>query len=201
MTIAPDPAIGDVEWSDNWTVGPGIRFELMDVAANSVWLCQTPVDPAAVQALDLPEGWVRAPLGEAGADLAFFRRSPGATADGPLDTREVAGHRMVRVAVPTPVAELAPGVHEVSVDKHHTVRFVARRTITVLDAGDGTVQVPAWASDRDMATPLPDGWSKRTVTLARDLTVALANPARLVIVDGCGFHGPVPGPVLEEVLS
>ena len=198
MTIVADPAIGTVEWSDNWTLGPGVRFELMEVATNSVWLCQTVVDHAAVERLDLPAGWLLAGAGAAGADLAFFRRSPGADHDGPLDVRDVAGHRMVRVAMPSPVGPLADGVQELSIDKHHTVRFDAGRTIDVLEVGDGTALVPAWTSRRAVTSALPDGWSSRTVELARPLVAPLPNPARLVIVDGCGFHGPVPTAAIEE---
>lgn len=198
MTVAADPAIGTVEWSDNWTLGPGVRLELVEIATNSVWLCQTVVEHAAVERLDLPAGWLLAGAGAAGADLAFFRRSPGADDDGPLEVRNVAGHRMVRVAVPSPVAPLADGVHELSVDKHHTVRFDAGRTIDVLDVGDGTALVPAWTSRREVTSALPDQWSSRTVGLARPLVAALPNPARLVIVDGSGFHGPVPVTSIEE---
>lgn len=198
VTVVADSDIGNVDWTDNWTIGPGIRFELMEVATRSVWLCQTPVDPAELQDLDLPDGWVLAPVGAAGADLAYFRRSPGAAVDGPLEARDVAGHRMVRVAVPVAQEHLEAGVQLLSIDKHHTVRLAAGRTIDVLDAPDGTVQIPAWSSSRRLTTPLPAGWSSRPVTLTRPLTVALPNPARLVTVDGCGFHGPVSAADIDE---
>lgn len=201
MTVAADPELGNVDWLDNWTLGPGVRFELFELATKSVWLCQTPIDPADLDSLDLPDGWVLAPVGEAGADAAFFRRSPGAAADGPVEVCEVAGHRMVRVAVPVGQEELAPGVQMLSIEKHHTVRIAAGRTIDVLDAPDGTVQIQAWMAPGDLTTPLPDGWSCRAVTLTRDLIAELPNPARLVVVDGSGFHGPVSAADIDEATA
>ena len=132
----------------------------------------------------------------AAADTAYFRRSPGASEDGPLEVASVAGHRMVLVAVAVETREVAPRVRSTVVDKHHTAHFDAGRTITVLDLGDGTVLLPAFASDRPVVTALPDGWSLREVTLTGPVTAELANPARLVVVDGNGFHGPVGGGLL-----
>jgi len=190
--------LGNPEWCDNWTVGSGLRMEFID-GLGRVWLCQEPISEERARSLSLPEGATLALLGGALADAAFFRRSPGATADGPLEVMEVDGMRFSFVARPMAHQRLA-SVTVMSIDKHHTMLYAAGRVIDVLDFGDGSFATPAWASPKqeDAHAPeqrgsdLPNGWALRTAELTDDLAASIPNPAKVAILaDGSGFHGPL----------
>ncbi len=200
MTHDPNAGFGNPSWSDNWTHGFGLRLEIMQTATADVWLCQEPVDRETVRALTLPDGFAIAGLGEAVADHAYFDRSPDAEADGPLDVLEVDGLRFSRVARPAGHEEIGP-VMVFSVHKHHTMRYAAGRTISVLYRSDGTALTPAWAGSSPPEPELPVGWSLTPVELTADLVVRIPDPATVVLVDGSGFHGPIPRSVIDEVSS
>lgn len=201
MTPSPVPseAIGNPDWSDNWTIGRGgLRMEIIDATTRDVWLCHEVVTTERARSLPLPEGFAVSGVAEAVADLAYFRRSPEATVDGPVDTMVVDGLLFARVARPIGREPEHVDLNVLSIDKHHTMLYVAGRTIDVLDFGDGTVATPAFAPPARAADatgpsrPLPDRWRFRSVTLEHDLTAVVPNPARVVFFpDGSGFHGPV----------
>ncbi len=203
-----DPRIGNPDWVDNWTVGPGLRMEIMD-SGGRVWLCHEPVTKERARSLALPNGASPALLGEAIADVAYFSRSPDAEIDGPLDTMEVDGLRFSFVARPrvqhsaaqhSAAQRTVEAVSVLSVDKHHTMLYSAGRTIEVLDFGDGMFAPPAWAGpDRARSEPAEPGWVRRHVKLTNDLIAVIPGPADVVIfADGCGFHGPLPISQLES---
>lgn len=195
-----DTRLGNPEWIDNWTIDSGLRMEVID-ALSQVWLCQEPVTKEQAHRLALPDGASLFGPGQAVADLAYFRRSPGATADGPLDTMEIDGLRFSLVGRPVAV-ERVEGVTVMSIDKHHTMLYCAGRPIEVLDFGDGTVATPAWTGSAPIGdVDLPSGWALRTVDLDADLVAVIPNPATVVMIDGFGFHGPLPIAQLEEVTT
>lgn len=188
-------ALGNPDWADNWTVDVGgLLMEIIETATRNVWLCHSPVTIEQYHSLDLPAGFVTSGIGRAVADEAYFRRSPGAEADGPLDTLDVDGLRFAFVARPGErEADIAEAM-VLWVDKHHSMRYAAGRTIPILDFGDGTAATPAFTPPSEPATDraLPAGWSVRDVELAGDLLVEIPNPARVVFFpDGSGFHGPL----------
>ena len=198
MNAELDPRLGNPEWRDNWTVGSGLRMEVID-ALSQVWLCQEPVTVEQAHGLALPDGASLFGPGQAVADLAYFRRSPGATADGRLDTMEIDGLRFSFVGRPVAV-ERVEDVTVMSIDKHHTMLYCAGRAIEVLDFGDGTVASPAWTGSEPIVdVDLPNAWTVRTVELDADLIAAIPNPATVVMINGFGFHGPLPIAQLEEV--
>lgn len=195
-----DTRLGNPQWTDNWTVGAGLRLEIMETATADVWLCQTPVEPAKVAALTLADGFTIVGAAPAVADVAYFDRSPDAEEDGPLEVREVDGLRFARVARPVGREAVGSQAMLLTVHKHHTMLYAAGRTISVLDLGDGELLTPAWAGPSDAEPELPAGWSLEHVTLTDDLVARIPDPATVAaLADGSGFHGPVPRTSIDEV--
>lgn len=199
-----DPRLGNPEWADNWTLGAGPRFELMEKSKSRVFLCQEEVTAADVDSFEPPDGYRHALAGAVVADSAFFGRSPGARVDGPLQTLELGGRRFAFVAVPVGFDTLPSGAVEATIDKHHSMLYRAGRTLDLLDFGDGTVATPAWGSINP-SVELTDGmldasWTIRRIRLTDDLLTTIPNPARVIILDGAfGFHGPVDSALIEPV--
>ena len=136
IVTAPDRRLGNPEWSDNWTLGRGLRFELMETATRRVFICQAEVTGEELAAFESPDGFVHALAGAAQADMAFFARSPGADHDGAVETVELGGRRFSYVARPTGIDTLASGAVEMTIDKHHAMLYRAGRSLDVLDFGD-----------------------------------------------------------------
>ncbi len=201
---APDSRLGNPEWADNWTLGGGLRFELMETATMRVMLCQAEATAAEVESFEPPDGFAHVLVGEARADQAFFARSPGADDAGPLETIELGGRRFSYVARPVGRDVLASGAIEMTIDKHHAMLYRAGRTLDILDFGDGTVATPAWGST-DPSIALTDdmldaSWTLRRVRLADDLLTTIPNPARVIVLDKAfGFHGPVDSALIAGV--
>lgn len=190
--------LGDPRWLDNWTTGSGLRMEIMD-RLGKVWLCQQPVTQEQAGNLMLPDGASLVGVAGAVADTAYFGRSPGATVDGPLDAMEVDGLRFSFVGRVL-ASERVDGVTVLSIDKHHTMLYAAGRVIDVLDFGNGTVATPAWIGSAPTGdVDLPNDWTVRAVELDADLVAVIPNPATVVMVDGSGFHGPLPISRLQGV--
>ena len=201
---APDPRLGNPEWADNWTLGGGLRFEVMEAETRRVFLCQGEVTAAEHTGFEPPDGFGHALVGAARADQAFFARSPGADVDGPVEAVELGGRRFSYVARPIGVDTLASGAVEMMIDKHHSMLYRAGRTLELLDFGDGTVATPAWGStdsSRELTTGMLDAsWRLRRLRLADDLLTTIPNPARVIVLDQAfGFHGPVDGALIEHV--
>jgi hypothetical protein len=209
MTALPRPgdeldrralALGDPAWTQNWTLGGLELFmEIMESATKDVWLAQRPTTPERYDAIRVPDGFVKSGMGRSAHDAAFFRRSPGAAFDGPLDTMEVDGVTFSRVARPGRFEPGFEGVVVLPVYKYHRVMFAAGRTIEVADFGDGWDYVPQITEVASGVLPggvvervLPEGWSVREVTLERDLFVDVPYPARVCFfMSGHSFQGPV----------
>ena len=200
--------MGDATLVDNWTVGAdSLLMEIMETETRKVFLCQQPVTPAQYRDLAPPEGFVKSGLGRSVADVAYFRRSPGAPYDGPLEMIDVDGMRFGFVARPGRPETDFDGVVVLPVYKYHCMFFAAGRTIEIADFGDGWDYLPQVSSSstgagedhgegrRDGQTrerELPEGWSIRSVTLAQDLVAEIPYPARVCFLrDGSSFHGPL----------
>ncbi len=200
---APDPRLGNPEWSDNWTLGRGLRFELMEAATKRVFICQVEVTASELAGFEAPPGFSHALAGETRADVAFFARSPGAGHDGPVETVELGGRHFSYVARPIGFDTLASGAVEMTIDKHHALLYRAGRTLDVVDFGDGTVATPAWGSTDPAATlthaMLDASWRLRRIRLVDDLLTPIPNPARVIVLDQAfGFHGPVDKALIDE---
>lgn len=196
-------SLGNLAWTDNWTHGAGtVHGEILHQESRSVWLAQEATTPAAFDALELPDGFLKTGIGESVADVAYFRRSPGAASDGPLETFDVGGMRFARVAVPGVPEPGFRGVLVMPVEKHHRVLYAAGRTLEIMDCGDGRDYVPLMANAAMPGMPprtdprprvLPPGWKVRSVILAADLVVELPCPTRITLFSRTGesFQGPV----------
>jgi len=201
---APDPRLGNPDWADNWTLGGGLRFELMEKATRRVFIGQEEATASEIEAFEPPEGLSQALVGAARADMAFFARSPGSDHDGPVETMELGGRRFSYVARPLGLDTLASGAVEMRIDKYHSMLYRAGRTLDLLDFGDGTVATPAWGSTDSSSTPtnamLTSSWRLRRFQLSDDLITKIPNPARVVVLDRAfGFHGPVNRTLIENV--
>jgi len=200
----PDSRLGNPEWADNWTLGGGLRFELMEAETRRVFICQAEVSAAEHAGFEPPDGFGDALVGAARADQAFFARSPGADIDGPVEAVELGGRRFSYVARPIGIDTLASGAVEMTIDKHHSMLYRSGRTLELLDLGDGTVATPAWGSTDPSGLPtdamLVASWRLRRVRLVDDLLVTIPNPARVIVLDRAfGFHGPVDSALIEAV--
>ena len=193
-------ALGNPVWRHNWTpVGGRDHVEVIRHDDRTVWLCQQPMSRDEFDAIETPEGWSKLGIGGGLHDAAFFRRSPGKPFDGPLETVEIGGWTFAQVARPGKPEPGFEGVTVLPVYKYHRVGFVAGRTISILDMGDGWDYVPQVAgagfrpdAASGAAPTMPEGWSVREVTLEADLLVELPYPARVCFFDtGDSWQGPV----------
>lgn len=200
----PDPRLGNPDWLDNWTLGRGLRFELLESATRRVFISQAEVTSAELAGFEPPDGFGHALAGAPLADMAFFARSPGADHDGPVETIELGGRRFSHVARPVGFETLTSGAIEMTIDKHHAMLYRTGRTLDLLDFGDGTVATPAWGSTDPSAAltagMLDRSWSLRRIRLTDDLLTTIPNPARVIVLDRAfGFHGPVDETLVRRV--
>ena len=170
-------------------------MEVMDNATGEVWLSLDEVTPAQAKALEIGPGMVKYGPAVSSMDLAWFDRSPGASADGPLTERVIGGLRFRLVAKPGKFAPLpgGPGV-EAMVDKHHCVVFSAGRELEFLISPEGYAfveQVDALADSKPFECP--PGFSLRRLTLRKPWVFRAPRPAKAYFFFPSlrSFQGPV----------
>ena len=177
---------------------PHIRarmMEVMDHASGEVWLSLDEVTPAQAKALEIGPGMVKYGPAVSSMDLAWFDRSPGAGADGPLMERMIGGLRFRLVAKPGKFAPLPGGSGvEAMVDKHHCVVFSAGRALEFLISPDGSAfveQVDALPDSKPIE--LPPGFSLRRLTLSKPWIFRAPRPAKAYFFFPSlrSFQGPV----------
>jgi hypothetical protein len=193
----------------NWMIDPDQpHAELLDLETGRVWQSQQPISKDAYEKLALPDTLRRVGLGRGVMDAHYFRRSPGAAADGPVTERDVDGHLFVHCANPPasgPEFPVGEDPRLLRVDKHHSLVFEAGREVDVIRLPDGRdfVQVVG-ASPRGgglmqpeqirepVAFALPEGWELRTEKLSARTTVHLPHPTHAwFFKNGTSFQGPV----------
>lgn len=175
------------------------RCELIDAATREVWQDFEPTPRDWYDALELEAPLAKAGYGAGAMDRAWFRRSPGASEDGPVRTREIAGRRFFHCATPVRI-EAGPPRH-ILVDKHHSLAFDAGREIEILRDAEGRdyVLVVA-AAEGTPPSELPDGWRVRTHRLAHEWIVELPAPTQTWWFAGmASFQGPVDVPTHLEL--
>ena len=125
-----------------------LHAEVLDLETHNVWQTHGPISREAYDAIELPAKHVKVGIGSGVMDEHYFRRSPGAAADGPLSEREIGGHRFIHCANPPkggPETPVGDDPKLLRVDKHHSVIFEAGSTVLILQDTDGRdyVQVVA----------------------------------------------------------
>jgi len=186
-----------------------LHGELLDLETGYVWQTHRPIDRTAYHALDLPKTLIKVGVGVGVMDEHYFRRSPGAEIDGPVATREIAGHLFIHCANPPkggPETPLGPDPKLLRVEKHHSLIFHAGREVSVIrdESGRDFVQVIPSSREGDgilqdgapekgaAELPLPDGWSVRTEKLDTQTTIHLPNPTEAwFFASGASYQGPV----------
>ena len=180
--------------------------EVIDPTTRQVWQSLEPCGPDELARLELPEPLRPAGTGIAAMDEHWFDRSPGATKDGPMETRRIGDGEWGRCAAPKsaptrPFGEAGP--LELSVDKHHALRFAAGRRVPVLQTAEGaffvhvivggdTSTVGVLGTPSKEGLVVPDGCRLGEVALAQDWVVRLPNPTRaLFFSSGDSFQGPL----------
>jgi hypothetical protein len=167
--------------------------ELLDTSTRDIWLAREPVPRAWFDALAPEPPLVKAGWGAGCMDFAWFRRSPGAPADGPLATREISGRVFQLVARPELPGAPRAFPRRLLVDKHHVIAFDAGRTVALLCTPDGRDYVEVV---RGRGAPeVPAGWSLREVALRAAWEIALPFPTETWwLANGASFQGPVETP-------
>lgn len=196
--------MGNLDWQHNWVLD-GLAFygEIMELATGKVWLSPQSFTEQNYADFTPPEGFIKSGIGKAAMDVAFFRRSPAAEQDGPLETMEVDGRIFTHVAVPgtidTQFDVNKDGLLLLDVNKYHSVMFAKGRRIEILSCADGRDYIPQITEVRGIPglsessqRILPTGWTVRELTLQEDLFVEVPFPARVCFfTSGHSFQGPV----------
>jgi hypothetical protein len=165
--------------------------ELLDTATHEVWLAPEPISRAEYDALVAPAPLVKSGHGRGAMDRAGFRRSPGASEDGPLREREIGGRRFQLVARPELDGARGAFPRRLVVHKFHVVAFDAGRRVPLLRTPEGRDYVQL-VTPRGGDAALPAGWSLREVVLAAEWAIELPAPTETWwLANGASFQGPV----------
>lgn len=172
------------------------HMEILETATGAVWQARYPVSAEQYEAFEPPTGFAKVGLGVAAMDTHWFRRSPDAGEDRPVRVRELGGREFAFCAAldAAPETPFGPdGPRRLRVDKHHTLLFRAGRPLDFLVEPDGRALVHVIAADAEAGPcPLPEGWRRETVELARNLQIDLPCPAVVwFLPNGDSFQGPV----------
>lgn len=202
---APD-TMGEPSYIYNWSdVGKQLVGEITELVTRNVWLSHKPITAEQFEALSVPEGFIKSGTGIASMDLAYFRRSPDAEQDGPLETMDLGGRLFMHVARPGHMEQTADGkpydgLVLIHVDKHHNLLFKAGRTLEIMSFADGRdyvavinhATIGVIGSSATKRRQMPEDWTVRKIKLKTDLMVALPSPTRAAFFfNGESFQGPV----------
>lgn len=205
IIIAP-VEMGDRSLQSNWhNVSNHACCEIMQLATGNTWLSQQPISAEQYEQLSLPQGFVKSGHAVGAMDLAYFRRSPDAAEDGPLQTMQVDGYLFMHVARPEKIEKAPDGSHYqglkiVQVTKHHNLLFKAGRTVEIISCPNAMDYISVIASgsigftetQQDGKRHLPKGWTSKEVRLETELLVELPCPTRALFFDnGESFQGPI----------
>lgn len=186
-----------------------LHAEVMDLGTGTVWQSHLPISREAFTALVLPAKLIKVGVGAGVMDAHYFRRSPGADADGPVAERDIAGRLFIHCANPPkggPETPVGDDPKLLRVDKFHSLIFEAGAEVDVIRLPDGRdfVQViaatprgggllqPEADPQSELEFHLPEGWALRTEKLAARATIHLPHPTQAWFFrNGASFQGPV----------
>jgi len=147
-----------------------LHMEIIDTSTREVWQGLQPTTGDEYRALELEPPFSGVGIGRGAMDESYFRRSPGADADGPMRTMRIGERVFSLCARPlgaaTPAGEKGP-----------------RQYVHTIDGGP----------DKE-ALLLPDGWLVRSVEIDETWTVDLPAPTTAFFFrNGDSFQGPLTG--------
>ncbi len=154
------------------------HMEVMNPQTGDVWLCQEPVVLAQFKALRVAPPLMKSGFTTGAMDAAHFLRSPGAAADGPLETCIVDGLTFARVARVVRFGGIPRGdlPSLMKVDKHHSMTFAGGRDVTLARLPDGQLYVEQTECVPGKTFTAPADWHLSSLRLAADWTVLLPSP-------------------------
>jgi hypothetical protein len=186
-----------------------LHAEVLDLETGTVWQSHAPISGEAYEALTLPPKHIKVGIGSGVMDAHYFRRSPGAEADGPVAERDIEGRIFIHCANPPksgPETPVGDDPKLLRVDKYHSLIFDAGAEVDVIRLPDGRdfVQVITATprgggllqSKTEPPSPLefrlPEGWALRTEKLSARTTIHLPHPTQAWFFrNGASFQGPV----------
>jgi hypothetical protein len=181
---------------ENVTVSPlDLHMEMFDMRSGNVWLCQQPLTMDEYRAFKPEPPYVKSGIARSAMSFAYFRRSPGAVADGALERRQIAGRDFVRVARPVKFRGLQPGTAptRLEIDKHHVIGFSAGDCVPFVRLPDGQCYVQQTVAADHSRIDLPEDWTPLHVRLTQDWALALEAPATVYFFSNLqSYQGPVP---------
>ena len=179
----------------NVTIEPRApHLELLDPRTADVWLCQQPLSAAQFRDFRPEPPLMKSGYACGAMDAAHFLRSPGATADGPLETRAMGGHTFARVARPLKFRGLAPGdaPTRVVVEKHHVLGFAAGALVRVAQLPDGGLYVQQTAALDGTPVATPADWKMLELRAEASWSLTLPTPTTVWFFRNLtSFAGPL----------
>ncbi len=147
--------------------------------------------------LELPDGWSNSQIRELNFDKGVFKRSPGATMDGPLFEQELFGYLWEHVAT---ITERGINLDDQGlltaniVDKYHELTYSGNRPVRLIISPEGERYVLA---TRDLnriqeEATIPSTWQVKDTLIQEDWVIQLPNPTYNIRADNQdSFQGPI----------
>jgi hypothetical protein len=179
----------------NVTVDPRqLHMEVFDARTGDVWLQQAPVSEDDYRAFRPEPPYVKSGLARSAMDAAHFLKSPGAPADGALETRIIGGRSLVRVARPLNFRGLSRGdaPTRLEVDKHHRLGFDAGTLVRLALLPDGRFYVQQTVTAGPERLPVPADWTMHLLRPRERWWVYLGSPVTVYFFRNLtSFMGPL----------
>lgn len=182
--------------ANNVTLQPReLHMEVFDPRTGDVWLQQAPLTEAEYRAYRPEPPYMKSGFARSAMDYASFRRSPGASADDPLEERVIGGRTLVRVAKPLAFRGLARGdaPTRLQVVKHHEIGFAPGTRVRLARLPDGAWFVQQTVAPGHERVPVPADWQMFEVRPRSPWSIHLAAPVTVYFFRNlASFQGPVP---------
>ncbi len=180
---------------------PGLHMEILDTQTMQVWQVMANVKQEEYDALVVEDRYRKVGVGSLSAYCSFFRRSPDAERDGPMNTLEQGGYRWSNCAQPkgAPAFPAGPdGPRLMKVSKYHSIVYAAGSELTYLESPEGETYVHVIGGDGTEELRIPEGWRFAKVPIEKETIVELPCPTSVFFFaspEGMkSYQGPVPRP-------